>query len=244
MFNDEQYDKQYDPVLLDIQKHVVPVFRIGTVKRKYEYSGCATYLKIKDKYYLATASHVIDQDNLAKNIIPLNREELISIPRKVLKISHNEADVDISLICLAEQLEFFSPIELISDSIVNRSENIIVLLGYPQSKVSILSNATDLEPFYMSTKIIDFPSQPVEKAHQKIHFFCRFQKKKVLRGDGSRCTVPNPNGMSGGPAIELSSNGSSGFTSKLIGIMTDWDKKNESYIRCSMAHLINLAPQL
>lgn len=236
--------KQYESVLLDIQKHVVPVYRIGTIKRKYEYSGCAVYLKIKDKYYLATASHVIDHEELAKNIIPLRREELASIPiDQAVKISCNEADVDISLVYLTEELEFFSPIELISDSIVNRSENIIVLLGYPQSKVSISSKGTFVEPFYMLTKIIDFPLQPIKKVHQEVHFFCKFQKKKVPRCDGSQSTAPNPNGMSGGPVIELSSNGSSGFSSKLIGIMTDWDKENESYIRCSMARLINLAPQ-
>jgi hypothetical protein len=236
--------KQYEPVLLNIQKHVVPIYRVGTFKRKCEYSGCGIYLKIKDKYYIATASHVIDQDNLKNNMIHLTREELVSIPKKVLKISHNEADVDISLICLAEQLELFSPIELISDSIVNRSENSILLVGYPQSKVSISSIGASLNPFAILTEIIDFPSQSIEKAHQKIHFFCKFQKKKVLLGDDSQSTVPNPNGMSGGPAIELISNGTFGFTYKLIGIMTDWDKKNESYIRCSMAHLINLAPQL
>jgi len=240
MFNYEQYES----VLLNIQKHVVPIYRVGTsFKRRYEYSGCGVYLKLKDKYCIATASHVIDQDNLKNNLIHLTREELTSIPKNVLKISHNEADVDISLICLTEELELFSPIELISDSIVNRSENSILLAGYPQSKVSISSKGAYLKPFAMLTEIIDFPSPPIEKTNQKIHFFCNFQKENVLLGDDSQSTVPNPNGMSGGPAIELIRNGSSGFTYKLIGIMTDWDKKNESYIRCSMARLINFAIQ-
>lgn len=237
--------KQYEPVLLNIQKHIVPICRVGTsFKRKYEYSGCGVYLKLKDKYCIATASHVIDQDNFEKNRIHRTREYLGIIPiDKKFKIPFNEVDVNISLIYLTKELELFSPIELISDSIVNRSENSILLVGYPQSKVSISSIGASYKPFAMLTKIIDFPSPPTEKTNQKIHFFCDFQKENVLLGDDSQSTVPNPNGMSGGPAIELISNGTFGFTYKLIGIMTDWDKKNESYIRCSMARLINLAPQ-
>jgi hypothetical protein len=242
MFNYEQYE----PVLLNIRKHVVPIYRVGTsCKRKYEYSGCGVYLKLKDKYCIATASHVIDQDNLENNRIHRTREYLGIIPiDEKFKIQSNEVDIDISLIYLTKELELFSPIELISDSIVNRSENSIVLLGYPQSKVLISSKGASLKPFAMLTEIIDFPLPPIEKTNQKIHFFCKFQKENVLLGDDSQSTAPNPNGMSGGPAIELISNGTSGFTYRLIGIMTDWDKRNESYIRCSMARLINLAPQL
>jgi hypothetical protein len=221
--------------------HSVPILsRINP--NSAEFKGTGIYLKKGERYFIATAHHVISRFELHNILIPKMPGSLSSIPYKQM-IATNNLVTDIALFELSEKLETYSPLDFGQVGGIENNENYVCLVGFPNSKVKKLRTSMSLsfEPRFFLTKILDNKEKYFSEFDPKVNFVCDFKKKNILHGDGNIQTAPDPYGMSGGGAYEVIYSSDNELISyKLIGIMTKWGVAKKKYIRCTFSTLLEL----
>lgn len=222
-------------MLNNISGHVIPIYLID--RGRIDFQGSSVYLVQCGKFYLITAAHVIKR-SLSQNLGIIFGGMLQPIPTKSMTIASHES-VDLAVIELSAIIPGHTALDRISDYEEINKDALIVLAGYPQSRVKAFRTYSQTEIRFIQTGINQAPETSLTGIDPKVNFTCYFSKENTLFADGTLSTHPDPKGMSGGPAMELIVEDGIPTKYRLIGIMTDWYKRPRHYIRCTKSYVIS-----
>lgn len=235
---------------LDIR--LVPIF---TRYREKAFSiGSGTCLKIKDRYFIITAGHVIS-DYSKKDISillagwgksPLHVTNFLNIGY----IDDEASGLDIGYLEISKeeaeklQKEFIEP-NVFRTNINHLTNDTVLSCGYPDEIIK-REQTEDFNRYTVRASHFQTMTLPADKWPENfnngIHILLKYPKM-VEDVDGNSVKIPDAPGISGGGiwAMNAKFDGiwSTGITN-LIGIHTRWNSKERFLVGVQIQHWINL----
>lgn len=193
-----------------ISKFVYPIFRVDS-ELEPELFGSGVFLEVCNKYFVVTASHVIDDLGDSKFYIG-DSNKILELKGEFFK---TEIDGSNSLFDFAvmeitqEQFKKISGVEFVSlndcaKGVIDKQGTLYCAHGYPASK-NKKQKALDRNNLTFSEYALTYGGSLFREfdyqAHGisiNTHVAIRFNQKKVKGNAGQTMTAPKPQGMSGG----------------------------------------------
>ena len=204
---------------LQLKDSIVPFYHFQ--KKRIKILGSSVYLTFNDRYFLATASHVIE----GRPVIFSDPELTISLPNVFVGFPD---PIDVSVAELSGPLEKYQPLH------VKQMRNFAKLptggrffaSGFPGSKTHEdrkVIDSTLITIFSGGEKKVEFERLNVA---QQWAFGFHYPKKGLKDFDGKPTNQVNAHGMSGGGVFWISDRGHrETVPSFLVGILVRWDDK-------------------
>lgn len=222
--------------LSELADFVVP-FYVPDVRGNPQLLGSAVPIQISDQFFLASAAHVLDENDIARMgldastlYLPLD-SHLEALPSvQAFKTSlppsgRREDDLaDVAILSLPASIatrlaprRFLRPRDFaMRDHLEPASD--YIFSGFPAAQSKPIYGTTRVKPqclayFGRSAPPSD-AKDPRIKAH--LHVLARFDRQRVRDSDGRTTAAPDPSGMSGGPVWVNPRSADDGF--RIVGI--------------------------
>lgn len=235
-----------------LDDRLVPV--ITRYKEKTKDIGSGTCIKIKGKYFIITAGHVISNYNL-KDISLL----LAGAGRppyhvtKFINIGYNfdeSNDIDVGYIEISEKEakklgKKFIEHDPFKFNVSHFNEDTVLVSGYPCELIK-LDQTKDFNIYTVRASHFQTMTLPTDKWPKRFgvdkHILLNYQEL-VEDSDGNTVKIPDAPGISGGSiwAINAKTKGIwSPQNTNLIGIQSLWNQKERYLVGIQIQHWINL----
>jgi hypothetical protein len=227
-----------DPSILrkleSISEHLAPIFWLQD--HVIDFYGTSIVFEWHGTQYLVTAAHVVRSFNHRRYGIVFDKS-LQPIPfDRMCKIEHE--NVDLAVFRLERPICNHPIRSIIDDSFKITPNDKIMLAGFPHSKFKARRDNFESSPRFVFTQLNPVISTKHTDHDNNVNFYCDFTKQNTKFLDGTIGTFPNPNGMSGGPALLCEIVDGLLTAWSLAGILTDWDSRGQSFIRCTRAEIV------
>ncbi|MBI5525231.1 MAG: hypothetical protein HY897_02775 [Deltaproteobacteria bacterium] len=200
--------------MIDWNRTVLPVLRLGDGESVPEAFGSAVVLNVKGQYFAVTAAHVLEGEVDGSLWLPGNDSRIMVLPERrftTLKDAADQAsvttdEIDIALVPLDENdvknldPDFVvTPIEWVSTEPPDPA-SFYTFVGYPASKfkVDYPRRKGGVAKYVTISGGLAKPERwTLASKTTSTHIVLFFDKKKAVNEQGARAIPPDPHGMSG-----------------------------------------------
>lgn len=221
--------------------HVTPIYRAKSATEP-ELIGTGVFFAIGDRRFVLTASHVFGPPGEGHQCLYIpshrtgNLTELVGtyVRSNPDKSSGGNDTNDVGIVLLdeglAEQIEigaFVTP-DLVDVNDIGDFAMPYMAMGFPwrvSPKVCRRSRTAKASIFSYTSELLKHERLQERGLNPQTHFLLRYAKRHSRDRTGRDITAPDPHGLSGGPLWRLEPLNRHGESSRLVGIVIEWDRK-------------------
>lgn|GEM_PF-2974522 len=221
--------------------HVCPIYR-AKLSTEPELIATGIFFSIGDRKFVLTASHVFGSSDEGHQYlyIPSHRTrdltELVGTYIRSTKDKSADANDtnDIGIVLLHEELaaqiesSAFVTMDMVDVYDIGDFTKPYMAMGFPwrvSPKVCRRSRTATASIFSYLSELLGHEKLLKRGLSSRTHFLLRYAKRHSRDHTGRDITVPDPHGLSGGPLWRIEPLNSDGETSRLVGIVIEWDRE-------------------
>lgn len=207
-----------------------------------ELIGTGVFFSIGHRRFVLTAAHVFGptgkghQELLIPSYSTGTLTELVGTYVRSKPNGGAGADDsnDVGIVLLddgfAEQIDTdsFVKLDLVDVDDIGDFQRPYMAMGYPwrvSPKVCRRSKMAKATPFSYAAELLKDEHLLKQGLSPHSHFLLRYAKRHSRNESGRDITAPDPHGMSGGPLWRIEPSNDQGATSRLVGIIIEWHRR-------------------
>ncbi len=229
-----------------VLRHVRLVF--GYINHAISPLGSALLLRAGSKFFLITAAHVLNENNVGQvNLVTHGEKRLLALKGYSLRthVASGKPDqTDVGWLELSDAIvqqigseQFLTPEDIDVDD-AGLPNSLYFAVGYPASRNKQKEKIPDaIEPkalVYAATLASDHVYRK-RQLMKETHLLVNFSKKKSSNSSNQRVQPPDPYGMSGGGVWCYKTYGGSTSPPRLVGLLIEWYSSNNVLVAVRMS---------